>query len=145
MPSGDLAAVRGLAERGRQLEGGAPGPLSMLIAFLDRLQADGAADEYARAARGAAGTVSFTGRLEHADLVELLPACEAQVVPSTFPESFGMVAAEAAACGALPISADHSGLAEVSRTLAAAVPGRGGRVAVVRRSGRTPSRTSPAG
>jgi glycosyltransferase involved in cell wall biosynthesis len=46
------------------------------------------------------------------------------VVPSTFPEAFGMVAAEAAACGALPISADHSGLAEVSRHLAAAVPPR---------------------
>jgi hypothetical protein len=34
-----------------------------------------------------------------------------------------MVAAEAAACGALPISAAHSGLAEVSRELAAAVGG----------------------
>jgi glycosyltransferase involved in cell wall biosynthesis len=33
-----------------------------------------------------------------------------------------MVAAEAAATGALPVSADHSGLAEVSRVLAAAVP-----------------------
>jgi glycosyltransferase involved in cell wall biosynthesis len=43
-------------------------------------------------------------------------------VPSTFPEAFGMVAAEAAAAGALPISAAHSGLAEVTATLAAAVP-----------------------
>jgi glycosyltransferase involved in cell wall biosynthesis len=43
------------------------------------------------------------------------------VVPSTFPESFGMVAVEAAACGALPVSADHSGLAEVTRTLAGAL------------------------
>jgi glycosyltransferase involved in cell wall biosynthesis len=33
-----------------------------------------------------------------------------------------MVAAEAAACGALPVSAAHSGLAEVTATLAAAVP-----------------------
>jgi glycosyltransferase involved in cell wall biosynthesis len=33
-----------------------------------------------------------------------------------------MVAAEAAAAGALPVSAEHSGLAEVSRVLAAAVP-----------------------
>jgi glycosyltransferase involved in cell wall biosynthesis len=39
------------------------------------------------------------------------------VVPSTFPEAFGMVAAEAAACGALPLSAAHSGLAEVTATL----------------------------
>jgi glycosyltransferase involved in cell wall biosynthesis len=122
LADGDLAAVRGLAERGWELEGGPTAPLAMLIAFLDRLAADGAAEAYALAARATAATISFTGRLEHSDLVELLPACEAQVVPSTFPESFGMVAAEAAACGALPISAGHSGLAEVSRTLAGAVP-----------------------
>ena len=62
------------------------------------------------------------GRLDHDELAQLLPACEALVVPSTFPESFGMVAAEAAACGALPISAAHSGLWEVSEALAAALP-----------------------
>jgi glycosyltransferase involved in cell wall biosynthesis len=33
-----------------------------------------------------------------------------------------MVAAEAAACGVLPVSAAHSGLAEVSRVLQDAVP-----------------------
>jgi glycosyltransferase involved in cell wall biosynthesis len=43
-------------------------------------------------------------------------------MPSTFPESFGMVAAEAAACGALPLSANHSGMAEVTATLAPALP-----------------------
>jgi glycosyltransferase involved in cell wall biosynthesis len=42
-------------------------------------------------------------------------------VPSTFPEAFGMVAVEAAACGALPLSAAHSGLAEVTRQLREAV------------------------
>jgi glycosyltransferase involved in cell wall biosynthesis len=65
--------------------------------------------------------VRLTGRLDHDDLADLLPACEAQVVPSTFPEAFGMVAAEAAACGALPLSAAHSGLAEVTAALAEAV------------------------
>ena len=40
---------------------------------------------------------------------------------STFPEAFGMVAAEAAACGALPVSAAHSGMAEVTATLAPAL------------------------
>ncbi len=73
-------------------------------------------------ASGAESSIMFTGRLEHAELQALLPLCEALVVPSTFPESFGMVAAEAAACGVLPISAAHSGLAEVSRTLAASLP-----------------------
>jgi glycosyltransferase involved in cell wall biosynthesis len=44
------------------------------------------------------------------------------VVPRTFPEAFGMVAAEAAACGALPVCAEHSGLAEVTRALASSLP-----------------------
>ena len=43
-------------------------------------------------------------------------------MPSTFPEAFGMVAVEAAACGTLPVSAGHSGMLEVSRELAAALP-----------------------
>ena len=43
-------------------------------------------------------------------------------MPSTFPEAFGMVAVEAAACGVLPVSAAHSGMAEVSRQLAPALP-----------------------
>jgi glycosyltransferase involved in cell wall biosynthesis len=66
--------------------------------------------------------VVWTGRLDHAELADLLPAAEALVVPSTFPEAFGMVAAEAAAAGALPVVARHSGLAEVAGTLAQAVP-----------------------
>ena len=75
------------------------------------------------AAAPAGRAIHFTGRLEHDDLPALLPACEAQVMPSTFPEAFGMVAAEAAACGALPLSANHSGMAEVTATLAGPRPG----------------------
>ncbi|HET6571955.1 MAG TPA: glycosyltransferase, partial [Solirubrobacterales bacterium] len=37
-------------------------------------------------------------------------------------EAFGMVAAEAAACGVLPVSAGHSGMREVSRELAQTLP-----------------------
>lgn len=66
--------------------------------------------------------VSFTGRLEHDELADLLPAAEALVAPSVFPEAFGMVAAEGAAAGALPVVARHSGLAEVSGALAERVP-----------------------
>jgi glycosyltransferase involved in cell wall biosynthesis len=36
-----------------------------------------------------------------------------------FPEAFGMVAAEAAACGSPPLVARHSGLAEVAEALEA--------------------------
>jgi glycosyltransferase involved in cell wall biosynthesis len=98
------------------VEGGPPGELKYLGAFLDRV-----GDDYLAAARPAFDRVHFTGRLEHSDLPWLLPACEAQVVPSTWPEAFGMVAAEAAACGALPVSAAHSGLAEVTAGLADAL------------------------
>jgi glycosyltransferase involved in cell wall biosynthesis len=112
----DLDALRDIAARGRELEGGPPGGLSYLTAFLDRV-----GEDYLAAGPEAAARVHFTGRLEHEDLPDLLPACEAQVVPSTFPEAFGMVAAEAAACGVLPLSAAHSGLAEVTATLAPAL------------------------
>ena len=78
------------------------------------------------------------GRLDHAELADLLPAAEAMAVTSTFPEAFGMVAAEAAACGALPVVANHSGLGEVARTLARRPSRRGARRGSPSRSGRTP-------
>jgi glycosyltransferase involved in cell wall biosynthesis len=113
----DLGDLRDIAARGRELEGGPPGELKHLNSFLDR--ADG---EWLAAAPAAAEGIHFTGRLEHDDLPALLPACEALVMPSTFPEAFGMVAAEAAACGVLPLSAGHSGMAEVTAKLAPALP-----------------------
>jgi glycosyltransferase involved in cell wall biosynthesis len=61
--------------------------------------------------------VLFTGPLEHRHLVHLLALSDAAVVPSIFPEAFGMVAAEAAAAGCPPIVSNHSGLAEVARGL----------------------------
>jgi glycosyltransferase involved in cell wall biosynthesis len=120
LAAADLDALRRIAAEGRALEGGPAGELSYLAAFLDGLEGD-AREAYLAAAPEGAGRVGFTGRLEYTDLPSLLPACEAQVVPSTFPEAFGMVAAEAAACGALPLSASHSGLAEVTATLAHAL------------------------
>lgn len=69
-----------------------------------------------------AGSVAISGRLEHDEVAELMPAADGLVMPSTFPEAFGMVAVEAAACGALPVSAGHSGMLEVSERLAEAVP-----------------------
>jgi glycosyltransferase involved in cell wall biosynthesis len=66
--------------------------------------------------------VAFAGRLAHDEVAELFPAAEAMAMTSTFPEAFGMVAAEAAACGTLPVVANHSGMGEVARTLRAVVP-----------------------
>jgi glycosyltransferase involved in cell wall biosynthesis len=123
LADGDLDTLRDIAARGRELEGGPAGRLRFLEAFLDSLQGE-RRDAYLAAAPEAASRVHFTGRLEHEDLPDLLPACLAQVVPSTFPEAFGMVAAEAATCGVLPLSAAHSGLAEVSEALAPALEPR---------------------
>lgn len=64
----------------------------------------------------------FTGPLEHRHLVHLLPLCDVAVVPSIFPEAFGMVAAEAAAAGLPPVVADHSGLGEIAAGVAAEYP-----------------------
>jgi glycosyltransferase involved in cell wall biosynthesis len=63
----------------------------------------------------------FTGALEHRHLRHLLPLCDVAVVPSIFPEAFGMVAAEAAAAGVLPVVSAHSGLAEVAAGIGAEV------------------------
>ncbi len=121
LADGDLETVAELAAEGRAAEGGPREPLALLQAFLAGLGGDERA-RYLDAARGLCERVVLSGRLDHEELVDLLPACEALVVPSTFPEAFGMVAAEAAACGALPICADHSGLAEVAAALAEVVP-----------------------
>ena len=112
LAAGDLEAAR--ATRGEDGQ-----ELPWLAAFLDGLEDE---DGYREAARGLSERLAFAGRLDHAELTDLLPAAEAMAVTSTFPEAFGMVAAEAAACGALPVVARHSGLGEVARTLATAVP-----------------------
>jgi glycosyltransferase involved in cell wall biosynthesis len=64
----------------------------------------------------------FTGALEHRHLAHLIPLTHVTVVPSIFPEAFGMVAAEAAAAGSLPLVANHSGLAEIAAGVSAEYP-----------------------
>jgi glycosyltransferase involved in cell wall biosynthesis len=66
----------------------------------------------------------FTGPLEHRHLANLIPLTDVTVVPSIFPEAFGMVAAEAAAGGSLPLVARHSGLAEIAAGLEEKYPDR---------------------
>jgi glycosyltransferase involved in cell wall biosynthesis len=72
--------------------------------------------------RAAGDRVLFAGALEHRHLRHLWPLADVSVTPSVFPEAFGMVAAEAAACGSLPLVARHSGLAEVAQGIEAAYP-----------------------
>jgi len=115
--AGDISTVVAIAASGRAPEGGEEGSLGYLKAFVDDPPAG-----YVEAARDAADTVDWVGRLEYEEVAHVVRASDAAVVPSTFPEAFGMVAAEAAATGALPVCAHHSGLAEVAGALAAALP-----------------------
>jgi glycosyltransferase involved in cell wall biosynthesis len=116
LSDGDLVTARWIASGGRALEGGEAAPLKLVLEFFDSLD-DDAREAYLEAAKGMRESIVRVGRLEHDLLVDITPAADCQIVPSTFPEAFGMVAAEAAACGVPPISADHSGLAEVTKQL----------------------------
>jgi glycosyltransferase involved in cell wall biosynthesis len=114
---GDLDDAREVAQLGWGLEGGEEKPLPILSAFL----ADPPAG-YAEAARAAAGSVEFIGRLEHSEVATFFRRAQVMAMTSTFPEAFGMVAVEAGACGTLPVSAGHSGMLEVSRQLQESLP-----------------------
>jgi glycosyltransferase involved in cell wall biosynthesis len=89
-----------------------------------RLVVVGFGPERARFEAAAPPRTLFTGPLEHRHLAHLLPLAAVTVVPSIFPEAFGMVAAEAAAAGSPPLVARHSGLAEVAAGLEEEYPER---------------------
>jgi glycosyltransferase involved in cell wall biosynthesis len=97
-----------LLEAWRSLAPRHPGTTLVVVGFGDaRAELEAAAPE----------RTIFTGAMDHDHLHLLVPLAEAVVVPSVLPEAFGMVAAEAAACGVVPIVANHSGLAEVAAGL----------------------------
>ena len=72
--------------------------------------------------RQAGPDLLLTGPLEHRHLRHLWALADVSVTPSVFPEAFGMVAAEAAACGSPPLVAHHSGLAEIAAAVEAEYP-----------------------
>jgi glycosyltransferase involved in cell wall biosynthesis len=110
LSTGNRHVVELLARGGRLFEGG---PASEMEHFTP-------SDTLLRAAKGMAEAIEFVGPLYHAELARVLPAAEVAAVPSIFPETFGLVAAEAAASSVPPFVADHSGLRE-----AGAIVGRG--------------------
>ena len=67
--------------------------------------------------RAAGVDLEFAGRLDHGPLAKVLPGFSVLVIPSVVPEAFGMVAAEAAASGVLPVVPRHSGIGEVGGVL----------------------------
>lgn len=65
--------------------------------------------------------IVFTGIAEHKELVSLLPAMDALIAPSVFPEAFGMVAIEAMACGVYPVLTYQSAFKEIDDEVIEAV------------------------
>jgi glycosyltransferase involved in cell wall biosynthesis len=102
--AGDLERARRVAAEGETA------PLPDLLRFLEDPPPG-----YIEAA--AMREVHFTGRLEHGPLSKVLPTFDALAVPSVVPEAFGMVAAEAAAAGVLPVVPLHSGIGEAGAAL----------------------------
>jgi glycosyltransferase involved in cell wall biosynthesis len=102
LSEGDETTVERLAEMGKLLEGGPAGPLEHFM-LTDELLVDAA---------GMEDDILFTGPIYHGELTKLLPAADVAAVPSIFPETFGLVAAEFAASGVVSFVADHSGLRE---------------------------------
>ena len=112
LSTGDEKTVETLAESGRLFEGGPASPLEHFEP----------SEELLAQAAGMESAVEFVGLLYHADLSKLLPMAEVAVVPSIFPETFGLVAAEFAASGVVPFVADHSGLREAGGHVGEGLP-----------------------
>jgi len=107
------ALAGGDLERARQIAGSLAfsGPVAEFLSKAD--------DDYLQ--RAASVPVRFPGRLDHEPLARVLPTFHVLVVPSVVPEAFGMVAAEAAACGVLPLVPDHSGISEAGAAVEEAI------------------------
>jgi glycosyltransferase involved in cell wall biosynthesis len=112
LSAGDEQNVERLAELGKILEGGPAGPLEHFEL----------SEELLRDAVGVEEDVLFTGPVYHEELAKILPAADAAAVPSIFPETFGLVAAEFAAAGVVPFVADHSGLREAGKIVGRDLP-----------------------
>ncbi len=119
MANQDVAAIDALADQMGSLSGEGHDDLPHLRVFLDDLRERGDFDDWLAAAREhrVDEHVSWLGLVDHGVLAELWPLAETSVVPSVLAEAFGMVAAEAAATGCVPIVSDHSGLADAARVI----------------------------
>ncbi len=115
----DEAALDALAANMGALSGEGDDHLPHLQAFLAQLRSTGRLERWLDAAAAARVDehVSWLGLVDHGVLAELWPLAEASVVPSVLAEAFGMVAAEAASCGCVPVVSDHSGLADAASVI----------------------------
>lgn len=118
---GDIERFIALASHGHLLDGGDDEPFEHIVEMFTAMD-DTELLRYRDAARGIRTCIVFTGLVDHSVLSKLWPLGAVSVVPSILPEAFGMVSAEAAACGCPPVVSDHSGLATVASALHAGLP-----------------------
>ena len=83
--------------------------------FLERLEKQGILDDFFIKAKELDfyNKVHFTGIMSHDELRYMMPLADVFVAPSIFTEAFGTVAAEALACGVLPVLTYDYGFKEV--------------------------------
>jgi len=85
-----------------------------IAGLLEKLKVKTFADQYFGSVNEIASErIIFTGYMSHDCLKDLIPCSDIPIAPSIFPEAFGMVAIEALASGIIPLSANHSGFADV--------------------------------
>jgi len=103
-----------IIEKGNYLEGKKHGELKYLSKFWNSLKKDDNLERYLELAKKInLDRVVFLGKLDHDILPHVIKKHSVIVVPSIFPESFGMVSIEGMSQGLIPIVFNHSGLKEV--------------------------------
>lgn len=103
-----------IIEKGNYLEGEKHGKLKYLAEFWNSLKNENKLESYLELARKIdIERVIFLGKLDHDILPYVVKKHSLIVVPSIFPESFGMVSIEGMSQGLLPVVFNHSGLKEV--------------------------------
>jgi glycosyltransferase involved in cell wall biosynthesis len=105
LDDGNVAAARLYAQKSREMEGSPQyGPPIPDFGWEEE-------EFYAKAAKGnTKNRIHFTGHLSHEELAPLLGAADLILMPSIFPEAYGLSAIEGLSSGALPVAAYHSGL-----------------------------------
>ena len=111
---GNRGLLEFIIENGEYFENGKDGELKYLLSFWNSLKENGSVEEYLKLSKKIdIDRVIFLGKLDHDILPYIIKKNHIIVVPSIFPESFGMVSIEGMSQGLIPIVYNHSGLKEV--------------------------------
>jgi glycosyltransferase involved in cell wall biosynthesis len=111
---GNKNLIEVLVKNGNFLENEKEGSLKYIEYFLEDLIKKGKLNEYLNLAKKInLENIVFLGKLDHDTLPYIIKKHNLIVVPSIFPESFGMVSIEGMSQGLIPIVSNHSGLKEI--------------------------------